>query len=94
MVRIKLFSILAEKANKREFDIDINDDTPFQRIIPKIFEKTNEDLRKYIFNEEKNYFKDFINIVINQEVIDREIVKTKVIKNNDVIALLTPIEGG
>jgi molybdopterin converting factor small subunit len=94
MVRIKLFSILAEKANKREFEVKIDDDIPFHKIIPEIFKKTNDDLKRYIFDEEHNYFKDFINIVINQEVIDRKLVNTKIIKNSDVIALLTPIEGG
>lgn len=94
MVRIKLFSILAEKANKREINIEIEGTIPFINLVPRIFEETNENFISYIFDDRKDSFKDFITFVINEQIIDKKKIMDKVVNNNDVIAFLTPIEGG
>ncbi|MBD3227563.1 MAG: hypothetical protein GF329_05175 [Candidatus Lokiarchaeota archaeon] len=94
MVNIKLFSILAEKANKREFNIEIEDEILFLNIIPKIFQATNRIFKSYVFDIDKNSFNDFITIVINEKIADKNEIMNKVINNDDTIAFLTPIEGG
>jgi len=94
MVRIKLFSILAELAGKREIEIKIDNKLTVKEILPLIFSETNEKFKKFIYDEKNNFLKEFINIVLNEKILRKEEINNVLLKNEDILALLTPIEGG
>jgi len=93
MVLIKFFSILAEKAGTREIKIPIQDGIKFLQILSKIFNQTDEELKKYICKEDGT-LKSFITIVVNESVISQNEISNLKLSNKDVVAILTPIEGG
>ena len=94
MIHLKLFSILAELAGFREFEFEIGNEITIFDLLLILFEKTPKKFKDYIYNEEKELLKDFIIIVINEKVLDKKEINALKLKNGDIIAILTPIEGG
>ncbi|MHA1311329.1 MAG: MoaD/ThiS family protein [Candidatus Helarchaeota archaeon] len=93
MVIIKFFSILAEITGFRELEIPLTNDIMIEDLITIIFSKTNEKFRNYIANSDGS-LKDFITIVLNEKILSKEDIISKKIVNDDIVAFLTPIEGG
>ncbi|MHA1269773.1 MAG: MoaD/ThiS family protein [Candidatus Helarchaeota archaeon] len=94
MIRVKFFSILAELAGTREIEIETKTNSYIPEIIPLIFNKTNKKLKKKIFDDDKGFFKDFITVVLNEKVLNKDEILTKKLNDGDILAILTPIEGG
>ena len=94
MIHLKLFSILAELAGFRDFEFETRKVISFFDFLSILFEKTPKKFKDYIYNEEKELLKGSITIVVNEKVFDEKEIYALELKNGDIIAILTPIEGG
>jgi len=90
---VKYFAMIKDITKKKCDELDIGNEETMQRVISKLCEMYGDDFKKTIIREDGKLNDGFM-ILLNGEVVDQKKLKTKLLFENDVLAIIPPIGGG
>jgi len=90
---VKYFALIKDITKKKCDELDVGKEETMQRIISKLCDMYGDNFKQTIIREEGKLNEGFM-ILLNGEAIDQKELKTKLLFENDVLAIIPPIGGG
>ncbi len=92
-VTVKYFAMIRDLTHKKQDVLDLGEDASVQTMLSSLCAMYGEDFKQNVCTADGS-LKDGLILLLNGEAINREEFRTKMLKDEDIAAIMPPVGGG
>jgi MoaD family protein len=92
-VTVKYFAMIRDLTHKKQDVLDLGEEVSVQMMLSSLCTMYGEDFKQNVCTADGS-LKDGLILLLNGEAINREEFRTKMLKDEDIAAIMPPVGGG